>query len=89
MPSTPRLTNKQAEFARLVAGGKRLSDSYRSAYKTLGNLNTVRVEACRLAKHPLVVAEIERLIDARQNRLSNQEQLAQLRSRARSLGLLR
>ena len=54
------LTAKQSRFAELVAGGLNLSESYRRAYDAQGmSYGAIRVEACRLAKHPKVVAHVD------------------------------
>lgn len=45
-------TNKQREFARLVAEGSTLADAYAEAYETSGKRETIRREATRLAKTP-------------------------------------
>jgi hypothetical protein len=56
-----RLTQKQQEFARLVAEGSSLANAYRTAYNTSAGGNTVRVEACRLAHHPGIADKINQL----------------------------
>ena len=45
-------TNKQREFARLVAEGSTLVDAYAEAYDTSGKRETIRREATRLASNP-------------------------------------
>ena len=48
----PDGTNKQREFARLVAEGSTLADAYAEAYETSGKRETIRREATRLASNP-------------------------------------
>jgi hypothetical protein len=89
-----RLTQKQQEFARLVAEGSSLAKAYRTAYDTSAGGNTVRVEACRLARHPGIAEKINQLkkaaAAARANPMVGAERrLRELRSTARSLGLSR
>jgi len=56
------LTAKQSRFSELVAGGLNQTESYRRAYDAQGMSDAaIRVEACRLAKHPKVVAHVELL----------------------------
>lgn len=54
-----RLTHKQREFAKNLASGKTGADSYREAYKSKGNPNTVGVEVQKLKKNPLINLEVE------------------------------
>ena len=56
------LTPKQALFAEHIAGGLNHSASYRAVYNAQGmNADTVKVEACRLAKKPKIVWAVDRL----------------------------
>ena len=56
------LTAKQSRFAELVGGGLNLSGSYRKAYDCRGMSDgAIRVEACRLAKHPKIVSAVKSL----------------------------
>lgn len=56
------LTPKQSVFADLIAGGLNQTQAYRRAYNADGmNSNTVKVEACRLAKKPKIVWAVDRL----------------------------
>ena len=57
-----QLTCKQAMFAEHLAGGLNRSASYRAVYNAQGmNADTVKVEACRLAKKPKIVWAVDRL----------------------------
>lgn len=49
-----QLTAKQKAFAKNVALGKTLSDSYREAYDTQGKPNIVNCEASKLASNPKI-----------------------------------
>ena len=54
------LTVKQELFADYLAGGLNQTESYRRAYAaTRMSDGAIRVEACRLAKHPKVVAHVD------------------------------
>ena len=56
------LTAKQARFADLIAGGLNQTQAYRQSYNADGmNGNTVKVEACKLAKHSGVVRTVKAL----------------------------
>ena len=56
------LTAKQARFADLIAGGLNQTQAYRRAYSAQGmSADTVKVEACRLAKKPKIVWAVDRL----------------------------
>jgi phage terminase small subunit len=56
------LTPKQAQFADLIAGGLNQTQAYRGAYNAQGmNSDTVKVEACKLAKHSGVVRTVKAL----------------------------
>lgn len=62
-------TAKQREFARLVAEGSTLADAYASAYDATGKRETIRREASRVARNPIVAPMIEeegRAIEARE-----------------------
>ena len=54
----PDGTNKQREFARLVAEGSTLADAYAEAYETNGKRETIRREATRLASSHTVTTLI-------------------------------
>ena len=54
------LTVKQELFADYLAGGLNQTESYRKAYAAQRMSDAaIRVEACRLAKHPKVVAHVD------------------------------
>lgn len=54
------LTPKQTKFVAEVVSGATLSDAYRAAYDAEGmEPESVRVEACRLARHPVVSLMID------------------------------
>ena len=54
------VTAKQATFAELEAGGWNQTESYRRSYDaTRMSDAAIRVEACRLAKNPKVVAHVD------------------------------
>ena len=56
------LTAKQSRFSELVAGGLNQTESYRRAYDAQGMSDVaIRVEACRLAKHPKIVIAVKAL----------------------------
>lgn len=57
-----KATSRQLAFAKLVVEGKRQVDAYLAIYGTC-NPKTAREKACRLAKNPKVVAEMNRLRD--------------------------
>ena len=74
-----RLTAKQNAFAHAVADGSSLSDAYRRSY-TADKMkpNVVRVEACRLAAHPIVALTVEALL--RQNDTDHRMQAVKRRA---------
>ena len=99
----PEGTNKQREFARLVAEGSTLADAYAEAYDTSGKRETIRREASRLARNPLVAPMIEehgKVIEAREQptrgsrrrwvleRLANEAETGSDASRVRALELI-
>ena len=55
------LTPKQELFCQLVARGQNLSDSYREAYASTGNANTVNQSASKLWSNPKVWQRVEDL----------------------------
>lgn len=63
---TTGLTARQEAFARAVAvEGLPLADAYMKTYGTLAaSRNTVRTNACKLARHPKVARRIQELYDA-------------------------
>jgi len=67
---TNDLTPKQAHFARCVASGLTLSDSYREAYKA-GRMqpHSICVEASKLMAHPEITLTVERLQKAKERSL--------------------
>ncbi len=67
-------SRKQREFARKVAEGSSLADAYADAYDSSGKRETIRREASRLARNPIVAPMIEAE--------SKAIELAQLPSRA-------
>ena len=52
-------SKKQKEFARRVAEGSTLADAYADAYDSNGKRETIRREASRLARNPVVAPMIE------------------------------
>jgi hypothetical protein len=52
-------SKKQREFARKVAEGSSLTDAYADSYETNGKRETIRREASRLARNPVVAPMIE------------------------------
>ena len=56
------LTVKQELFADYLAGGLNQTESYRRSYDARGMSGaSIRVEACRLAKHPKIVIAVKAL----------------------------
>ncbi len=54
------LTAKQELFAAFVAGGLNKAESYRRAYHTTGmSAAAIKVEGCRLSRHPKVAERVE------------------------------
>ena len=56
------LTAKQSRFADYLGHGLNQTESYRRAYDARGMSGaSIRVEACRLAKHPKIVSAVKAL----------------------------
>lgn len=62
-----RLTPKEEEFARLVAGGATLTDAYRKAYNS--NSPNARINALRVSRRAPVLARIKELQTPDEKRL--------------------
>jgi hypothetical protein len=57
------MTPKMELFCQLLARGRTLSDSYREAYRTVGNAKTVNEAASRLWAKPEIRARVELLCE--------------------------
>ena len=52
------LTAKQLAYAKGILAGKTGSDAYRSSYDSKGDNKAIAEKACRLSKHPEIMAYI-------------------------------